>query len=67
LSEIKKKNHAKTKKNLVFLGLKKVKSLILCFLVKGLFFKNLQSKIFWLKILYAFGLNSWEKDFIEQL
>jgi len=51
----------------VFLGLKKVKSLILCFLVKGLFFKNLQSEIFWLKISQAFGLNSWEKDFIEQL
>jgi hypothetical protein len=51
----------------VFLGLEKVKSLILCFLVKGLFFKNLQSEPFWLKISQAFGLNSWKKYFIEQL
>ena len=45
------KNLAKSKTFLAKIGLKKVKSLILCFLVKGLYFQNLQSEIFWLKIL----------------
>ena len=31
---------------------------------KGLYFQNLQSEIFCLKISQAFGLNSWGKLFI---
>ncbi|MBQ2375423.1 MAG: hypothetical protein II298_01985 [Bacteroidales bacterium] len=58
------KNLAKSKTFLAFLGLQKVKSLILCFLVKGLFFQNLQLEILKLKISQAFGLNSWGKFFI---
>ena len=57
----------KSQKSKTFLAksrLKKVKSLILCFLVKGLYFQNLQSEIFCLKISQAFGLNSWRNYFI---
>ena len=60
------KKSTKTKKNLAFLRLKKVKSLILWFLVKGLYFQNLQLEILKLKISQAFGLNSWENKFILQ-
>ena len=60
------KNLAKSKTFLAKIGLKKVKSLILWFLVKGLYFQYLQSEIFWLKISQAFGLNSWENKFILQ-
>jgi hypothetical protein len=35
--------------------------------IKGLYFQNLRLKFLELKISQAFGLNSWEKDFIEQL
>jgi len=49
---------------LAFLRLEKVKSLILWFLVKGLYFQYLQSEILELKISQAFGLNLWRKYFI---
>ena len=59
------KNLAKSKTFLAKFGFKIIKSLILWFLVKGLFFQNLQSEIFCLKISQAFGLNSWRKFFIS--
>ena len=61
-----KKKSEKSKTFLVFLRLKKVKLLILWFLVKGLYFQYLQSEFLKLKISQAFGLNSWENKFILQ-
>ena len=58
------KKSQKTKTFLAFLRLKKVKYLILWFLVKGLYFQNLRTEIFCLKISQAFGLNLWRKFFI---
>ena len=59
-----KKKSQKSKTFLAFSRLKKVKSLILWFLVKGLYFQNLRLEILKLKISHAFGLNLWEKYFI---
>ena len=61
------KTAKKLKKPKTFLAksrLKKVKSLILWFLVKGLYFKKMRTNIFCLKISQAFGLNSWKNYFI---
>jgi len=59
-----KKKLKKSKTFFAFLRLKKVKSLILGFLVKGLYFQNLQLEILELKISQAFGLNLRGKYFI---
>ena len=56
------KTAKKLKKTKTFLAksrLKKVKSLILCFLIKSLYFQNLRSEIFCLKISHAFGVKWW--------
>ena len=55
------KKSQKSRTFLAFLGLKKVKSLILWFLVKGLYFQNLQSEILKLKISQAFGVK-WREN-----
>jgi len=59
-----KKKLKKSKTFLAFLRPKKIKSLILWFLVKGLYFQNLQSEILKLKILQAFGVKWRENGFI---
>ena len=41
--------------------------MILWFLVKGLYFQNLRSEIFCLKISHAFGVKCEEKFFIHSL
>ena len=50
------KKLAKSKTFLAKIGLKKVKALIYCFLVKDLYFQYLQSEILELKISHAFGV-----------
>ena len=50
------KKLAKTKTFLAKIGFKKVKSLIYCFLVKGLYFQYLRTENLDLKISQAFGV-----------
>ena len=50
------KKSQKTKTFLAKIGLKKVKYLIYCFLVKGLYFQYLRTENLELKISHAFGV-----------
>ena len=61
------KNLAKSKTFLAFLGLLKIKLLIYCFLVKGLFFQYLRTENLELKISHAFGVKFIEILFITKI